>query len=735
MDPVATTSKVTMHASRLRHYSGSRAAAATASGGPFGLGPAPDEHRLLELFIVRPDLATPEPESMDELAWKMNSYASLQSCMDRLDRFSCQVAQVLAIVSAAPTRDEVRQLLGSEDVTSFELDQTLEALRARGLLELDGDSLRVHPELRELRTPAGLGPIAEEVLAQRSVDEIRSLAANLGVGLKVTGLSKQKLVEKVAHAIVDPERVLAVIHDAPDDAFALAMRLASGPPGISTSGGFWSTYSQGAAEHNWRAPHLWLARKGLVIELEWYSAVMPRQIALTLRGGRPFATVSAARPEIRVVDVEPENVDRVAAARGIEAVEAVERLIDCLGANPASLLKSTGIGARELRRLAQACELDIAETAFMVEVARHAGLVGPDHRTWTAAPLPASDTWLDLELEERWAALVSGWLDAPAFLSLAGASDSKGKPQPALFDWGDLPVACEQRRLCLSKFAEVAPGSGLDERSLFDRIEWDSPLIWSQGPSIQAIHFSWVLGEAEVLGVLAQGSLSEAGRAALSGDPARAADLFASHLPPATRTVVLQADLTAIAAGRLPTRVRSELDLIADVESTGAARVYRFSEVSIRRGLDAGRTATDLSVFLESVAAKGVPQPLQYLVTDVGRRHGQIRAGAASSYVRFEDPALATEALRAKRTTKLHFRQLAPTVLVSDTKTEVVLETLREAGFLPSYEAPDGTVVTEERSRHRVSPDVFRMSHAHFALPRPEKSDLQALVRRLLLLG
>ena len=44
------------------------------------------------------------------------------------------------------------------------------------------------------------------------------------------------------------------------------------------------------------------------------------------------------------------------------------------------------------------------------------------------------------------------------------------------------------------------------------------------------------------------------------------------------------------------------------------------SEQSLRRAFDSGRTANEILAFLEGRATRGVPQPLAYLVNDMGRR-------------------------------------------------------------------------------------------------------------------
>ncbi|NEC50156.1 helicase-associated domain-containing protein, partial [Actinospica acidiphila] len=88
--------------------------------------------------------------------------------------------------------------------------------------------------------------------------------------------------------------------------------------------------------------------------------------------------------------------------------------------------------------------------------------------------------------------------------------------------------------------------------------------------------------------------------------------------------VLLQADLTAVAPGPLERPLADMLGVLADVESKGGATVYRFTPASVRRALDAGRSAADLHAFLAAHSRTPVPQPLAYLVDDVARRHGHL---------------------------------------------------------------------------------------------------------------
>jgi hypothetical protein len=223
----------------------------------------------------------------------------------------------------------------------------------------------------------------------------------------------------------------------------------------------------------------------------------------------------------------------------------------------------------------------------------------------------------------------------------------------------------------------------------------------------------FTLREAVWLGLVAPvrggaGILATHGRALLLGLPRDAlASALGAALPAPVRHVLIQGDLTAIAPGPLAPEVAREMALIADIESAGAATVYRFTTASVRRAFDAGRGADDLHAFLAEHSLHEIPQALTYLVDDVARRHGRIRVGAAISYVRADNDAALTEMLADRRTGGLGLRRVAPGVAVSELPPEELLDGLRANGYAPMAENEDGsgapTVVATSRARRATS--------------------------------
>ena len=158
--------------------------------------------------------------------------------------------------------------------------------------------------------------------------------------------------------------------------------------------------------------------------------------------------------------------------------------------------------------------------------------------------------------------------------------------------------------------------------------------------------------------------------------------------------------------------------LLADVESTGGATVYRFSAHSLRRAFDAGRDAQAILDDLSAVSTTAVPQALEYLVRDLARRHGHLRVGAAGAYLRCEDSATVTTLLHDPRSRALELRELAPGILVSTSSPDRVLRVLREIGHSPVPETADGTALIVAPRPRRTPPRTPPVPTAGSVTPR-----------------
>jgi hypothetical protein len=173
-------------------------------------------------------------------------------------------------------------------------------------------------------------------------------------------------------------------------------------------------------------------------------------------------------------------------------------------------------------------------------------------------------------------------------------------------------------------------------------------------------------------------------------------------LPEPVDHVLVQADLTVVVPGPPEPALATELALVAEPESAGGASVHRVTPASVRRALDGGYAADDLHELFRRRSRTPVPQALTYLVDDVARKHGGLRAGGAGAYLRSDDEALLAEVLGDRRLAPLSLRRLAPTVLCTPYQLGRLLDALREAGFAPVQEDAGGGVVVHKPKARRA---------------------------------
>jgi hypothetical protein len=288
-------------------------------------------------------------------------------------------------------------------------------------------------------------------------------------------------------------------------------------------------------------------------------------------------------------------------------------------------------------------------------------------------------------------------------------------------------------RAAIVGVAGERPGCGVTEPAALAALTlWRQPFGFGDPDTAPARALAcW--REATMLGVVAAAAVSASGRALLDGVEDLAGAL--GDVGATQRTVRLQADLTAVVTGTPSAELAALLDSAAEVESRGTAYTWRFGPASVRRALDAGHTAGGLLADLRTVAGGTVPQPLEYLITDVARRHGAVRASAVACCLRSEDTVLLAEIAADKRLRGLELRLLAPTVLACGTALEDTLAALRKAGYAPVAETADGTPVIERPTAHRaaVAPPRAKVARQRTAGSRPLSApDPVALARALL---
>ncbi|MGA5703371.1 helicase C-terminal domain-containing protein [Peterkaempfera bronchialis] len=707
------------------------------------------DEALAALLRARPDLLNPVPGDLTQLATRIATRASSLRALERLDRFTLQVAEALAAAPDGCDSRAVRALLtGTPGVpphrhadpvdakaVAAALPGALALLRDRALLWGPDSALRLVRTVREILTPTaarpgptGLGPTLAEATTGMSPGRLQELLADAGLPATHDPVSA---VAALTGLLTTREQADALLAKAPEAALGVLDRLTWGPPT-----GTVPDANRPVRAHDARSPVEWLLARGLLLPSGPRTVVLPREAALHLRAGRSHRTVEPAPPPVEPARVhDPEAVDAAAAGQSFTAVRTVEDLLDLWSLTPPPVLRAGGLGVRDLRRTAAALDVPEPIAAFWLELAYGAGLLAADGEVEEAfAPTPAYDGWLQRSPAERWALLARTWLAATRVPGLVGSRDAKGRTLAALGPDLDRTLAPGTRRAVLDELASLPPGSAAPAAALLPALRWRRP--WRGGPAtgegrdLRDALTDWTLTEAELLGVTGRGALATAARALLADADADPAPLLAPLLPQPLDQVILQPDLTAIAPGPLHTPLAQALALAAEIESKGGATVYRFTPESVRRALDAGRTAADLHEFLARHSRTPVPQPLSYLIDDVARRHGRLRVGAASAYLRCDDDALLAELLADRRSDRLRLRRLAPTVLAAQAAPDAVLTQLRAMGYAPAAESAEGDIVIA-RPDARRSPPRSAPAPVPDGPPAPGDPLLEAAVRAI----
>ncbi|EGD54236.1 helicase-associated domain-containing protein [Gordonia neofelifaecis] len=639
---------------------------------------------LTALLIARPDLASPPPRGTGVLAQRALSAASVALAGEGLDLLA--VAVLEAFLDAADAlgerkellgpvgRDEIVQRIGKRALRA-DVDARIETLVTRGLLWGTG--------------PAKRGKYAHWIGGAHLPAALPWRAHNL-LG-PISGLDPTEIRERIESVDDRPRELLTTL----------------------AQGSALGRSRDAAPDADPAAPVPTLLSLGLLARIDEQTVELPPQVGQVLRGEPPLVTRTLREPALTDQDgpgrFDASAVDAAGAGEVLELLRHAGDLIDALGSAPAAMLRSGGLGIRELRRLAKTTALSVTRVGMLVEVLAKQRLLdaGPPDSAQhdylaedVFAPTTAVDAWAHQGTDRRWLGMARAWLELPRRPWQIGDTDRDGNTLAALsaelFD----ATAAASRRMILAPLADAAPAHPVTAESLTAVLGWRHP---RQLRRMNLNTVSQTLREATELGLVAHGSLTTAGRLLLAAAPDDDAPsdvltAMTGSLPELIDYFLVQADLTVVVPGPLEPDTADRLRLLADLESGGAASMYRVTDDSVRRALDTGRSSAEISAFLQEHSRTPVPQSMSYLIDDVARRHGTLRAGVASSFIRCDDTATLTEVLRSDAAADLALRALAPTVAVSAAPLRDVIDRLQAAGFAPAGEDSSGALI-DLRSR------------------------------------
>ena len=596
-----------------------------------------DDAALLDLFTARPDLVTPVPPDIASLAVRACSAPSLARAIDSLNQWQFQVLEAAASLNEPFLEKSVVTLTDKEAKT------VLEHLVRIGLVYPSDDGMRLPTQLRDVIgiEPAGLGPAS---------------------------MAKLKLSD---------------LEDAPADAKKVLERLVWGPP----RGSVGDIKNPGPGVN-------WLLEKKFLVPLDQRTVVLPREVAIAMRGGKIHKERFITQPELIGAKRDERQINLAAIANVSTVLRWVEELLNFWADEPADALRAGGLGVRDLKIISTHLGVDESCTAFVAELAYLASLISIDADD-RILPSNKFDIWLMQTPADRWQMLASQWLITSRVSGLVGRVDAKNVA--ALGPELDRVNAARVRALTLELLREnqgIAP----DWNSFKEVLSWRAPV--RRNSSLQEELAEWTLREAEWLGITGQGAISKFGNQFLNGDDLSSIN---EDLPKTVDHILIQSDNTAIAPGPLEHEISQALAMMAEIESRGGATVYRFTESTIRRALDHGKTGDEIKTFLIKTSKTPMPQPLEYLIADVAKKHGKLRVGNTSSFIRCEDTALISQIMNDKKLEILALRRIAPEVVICDVDATDAMRLLRECGYLPAGESANGMILTGPKTNRAMT--------------------------------
>ena len=742
------------------------------------------DREVAALLVARPDLAAPPSSSFLALATRAGAPGSIEHALAGLDAPTLAVAEAVVALSRLDESEEARGT-GPTEVT--------EGTEAAG----DGLADAAGGE------PAGSEPASDPADHPANPDSADSmdLAALVAAHLP---LSAEQVTEALGHlrrlALVVEGRPVAALEAAfgphpfglgpwaaeplsaehlpptleelsedaagdgsepviPAASVEMLQALTWGPPaGTLRSGGT----APGAAPLVERG---WLERSSDARGRTRF--ILPRQVALALRGGR-LTRGPLTAPEAG--DLEAVGADVVASESSFHAEEAVRLVADLLeewGREGGTIRRTGGVSARALARTADALGLEVEAAARIIEITAGAGLLGldDDGATWVPSSLAAG--WLADSLPQRWAPLALAWSGSARTPWLTGTRDDDGTLRAVLDPDLEAGWAARLRAQVLALLGDLPPGTSATPAFVRAALTWEGPRRTIPGGAISA-----VLAEAKTLGITGGGALTEAGRILaqraaasldeqdpglsgslggtnraeeaggdalaepLSDDEALAAleAALAVDLPAAVETILVQSDLTAIVPGRPAPELAALLERTSVVESRGGALTVRFTPESVRGALDVGYRAEEITQAIGRYSPTPLPDSLSVLIQDAARHHGAVRVRAVSALLRVGDEATAAGLLAEPRLRDLGLDEVAPGILVATASAGQVLRELRATGLAPVTEDADGHLVVGPATAQqaRRAPEPTRPGSEHSVRRRrPGRRELTTLVGRL----
>lgn len=252
------------------------------------------------------------------------------------------------------------------------------------------------------------------------------------------------------------------------------------------------------------------------------------------------------------------------------------------------------------------------------------------------------------------------------------------------------------------------------EQALAELVEtvWDLPeLKLSEGPILEQLLDAFPLTITYNLTSLEYGATLGLLNKAVALKPVTlgakgAARELAGNLPKAEERLVVQGDLSIVCPSPLTAKLHKQLDSFADSEDLGLASRFRLSALSLSHHIETGGSLNDVKKTLEKLSGKKLPQPVEYLITQVEQKFGKLTISKSSEHtlISSEDEILLTQIKNERALNHLNLQSL-PGSLKSPSSVELCYFSLRDAGYTAVMLDSGGKIISP-RFTATVAPQV-----------------------------
>ena len=336
--------------------------------------------------------------------------------------------------------------------------------------------------------------------------------------------------------------------------------------------------------------------------------------------------------------IDGSQLDPQAGLSAFETIQALTELVIELEQNYVREVGRGQVGLPELKRISLHLGRDTEYVRLLYALAQMSSLIGISDKRWKVGSQYL--TWLTSSPEQRWQHIAKTWLSLLVETAATELASSENLRET---------------------FTETFPIANVGFQS----------------------HISRLIEMAELIGLTSADQTPSWFKPLLQGNLDLATELLTQNLPKTHNRIIVQADLTIIAVGPLPTDKELELRRFVETERIGVASTYRISNLSVTYGLETGLSEQDIRSLLTDLSGSTLPQPVDYLIREAASRFGRLvlREIPNGTLIQSNEQILLTQILNDTSLRTVSITKSSENTLESRFELDIVYYLLRESKY------------------------------------------------------